>query len=194
MGPLTLITATPTASTVVNNIWSHATQVIIAILGSSVAAGLVSTALGNLRSNATARREHYAEAVRTLVAWNEYPFRIRRRVDDNAETLNKLAALGHDLQERLGFNRAWIAGESAVLRTIYDSCIAELNKTVGPACRNAWQSKPVNSAAEMNLSDFSISVSADIISKMERAVAYRFGWRRAFPLRLVVKRWFVPNP
>ncbi|HTC69111.1 MAG TPA: hypothetical protein VK662_06025 [Acidothermaceae bacterium] len=184
MGAL-MIAATAGASTAGASVWSHATPIILAILGSSLVTALVSAALGNLRASATLRRDRYAEAVRTLVAWNEYPYRIRRRVDDNPETLDKLASLGHDLQERLGASRAWIAGESSALRDVYDGCIGDLNRAVSPACREAWQSAPVTSAAGMNLSGFGGGGASDVVCRMERAVAYRFGWRRALPPALV---------
>jgi hypothetical protein len=183
-----LMIAAASASAGGGSVWSHATPIILAILGSSVVTAFVSTALVNLRASANLRRDTFAEAVRTLVAWNEYPYRIRRRVEDSPETLDKLAAMGHDLQERLGASRAWIAGESSALRDVYDSCIGDLNRAVSPACREAWQRAPVTSAAGMNLSGFGGGGSSDVVCRMERAVSYRFGWRRALPPTLVVMR------
>src|SRR5690349_14433320 len=85
------------------------TMLALAVLGSSVVAGLIGTLLGNTRANAAARRERYAQAVRTLVAWAEYPYRIRRRTSDDATALSALAERGHTLQEQLAESRAWIA-------------------------------------------------------------------------------------
>lgn len=59
-------------------------------------AGLIGTILGKTRANATARRDRYAQAVRTLIAWAEYPYRIRRRTSDEPATLTALADRGHE--------------------------------------------------------------------------------------------------
>ncbi len=52
------------------NVW---VVLALALLGSSVVAGLITSVLGNLRAAATARREGYANAVRSLIARAEYP-------------------------------------------------------------------------------------------------------------------------
>lgn len=99
--------------------------------------------------------------------------------------LARARAIFGDQLERLGASRAWIAGESSALRDIYDGCIGDLNRAVSPACREAWQSPPVTSAAGMNLSGFGGGGASDVVCRMERAVAYRFGWRRALPPAIV---------
>ena len=42
-------------------------------------------------------------ATRQLVAYAEYPYRIRRRTSDDPEELGRLAKLGHDIQEALRY-------------------------------------------------------------------------------------------
>ena len=80
-------------------------------VGSSVSIALTTAAgtqfFARLRDAADRRRTRYAEIVQTLVAWVEFPYRIRRRVDDEPATLSALAALGHFLQEQLAGDQAW---------------------------------------------------------------------------------------
>lgn len=121
---------------------STALTIVLAILGSSVLAGVLGTILGNSRANAAARRDRYAQVVRYMVAWNEYPYRIRRRTDDQPATLTALADRGHALQEQLGESRAWVAGESRALSSVLDRCLRDLSAIVGPACVDAWQQPP----------------------------------------------------
>ncbi|MFB9238121.1 hypothetical protein ACFFWC_21625 [Plantactinospora siamensis] len=152
--------------------------IALAVLGSSVVAGLISVILGNTRANATARRERYAQAVRTLVAWAEYPYRIRRRTSDDAVTLTALADRGHTLQEQLAESRAWIAAESRAMSEVFDACLDEINPLVGPACAIAWQQPPIAKSAEMLLGDFGPRGINAIVARMECAIIYRFGLRR----------------
>ncbi|MGW0215593.1 hypothetical protein ACWDXH_14505 [Micromonospora chokoriensis] len=162
--------------------------IALAILGSSVVAGLISVILGNTRANATARRERYAQAVRTLVAWAEYPYRIRRRTSDDAATLTALADRGHTLQEQLAESRAWIAAESRAMSEVFDACLADINPLVGPACAIAWQQPPITKSAEMLLGDFGPRGINAIVARMECAIIYRFGLRRLMWRRWVLRR------
>ena len=84
------------------------------------------------------RRDRYAEAVQTLVAWTEFPYRVRRRTDDDPATLTTLANHGHDLQERLALHEAWIATEHPALAQTYAAARATLDHLVGPLIGEAW--------------------------------------------------------
>jgi hypothetical protein len=160
--------------------------IALSVLGSSVVAGLIGTILGNTRANAAARRERYAQVVRCLVAWVEYPYRIRRRTSDEPATLTALADRGHALQEQLAESRAWVAAESRALSEILDGCIRDITKLVGPACVAAWQQPPIATSAEMNLGDFGLRGTQHIVARMECAIIYRFGIRR-----LMWRRWVL---
>lgn len=138
---------------------------------------------------ANRRRDRYAEAVSTLVAWAEFPYRVRRRTDDEPATLSGLASLGHDLQERLACHQAWIATEHPAVAQAYADARATINAAVGPAVTEAWNSQPVTTATGMNLNGWgpgAVSVSA--IGAVQARIADRFGWRR-------VRAWvFGPTP
>jgi hypothetical protein len=110
---------------------------IVAALGSSVIAGLLSTVLGNARATANIRRDRYGQAVRGLVAWGEYPYRIRRRTDDEPATLAALAERGHAIQEQLAESRGWVAAESRTISEVFDTCIRNSAQPSGqPANRH----------------------------------------------------------
>jgi hypothetical protein len=167
---------------------STAVTIGLAVLGSSVLAGLLGTLLGNARANAAARRDRYAQIVRCLVAWAEYPYRIRRRTDDELATLAGLADRGHTLQEQLAESRAWAAAESRALSEVLDGCIRDLTALVGPACIAAWHKPPITTGAGMVLDDFGPRGVDQIVIRMECAVAYRFGLRRLMWRRWVLRR------
>jgi hypothetical protein len=157
---------------------STVVTVLLAVLGSSAIAAILTAALAGLRAGATIRRDGYAASVATLVAWAEYPYRIRRRTSDSPETLSQLAQLGHDLQERVARQRAWIAAENGVLSKVFEGCLTALRGPVGLSCRQAWEEPHLTVARQMNLGAFGPGDLAPQLRKLECAVAYRFGIRR----------------
>jgi hypothetical protein len=157
-----------------------------AILGSSLLAGLLGAILTNNRANAAARRDRYAQVVRCLVAWAEYPYRIRRRTNDDPDTLAALADRGHTLQEQLAESRAWVAAESRAVSEVLDACVKEITTLTAPACVNAWNAPPITTAQGMVLGDFGPRGIDQIVTRMQTAVTYRFG-----PRRLMWQRWLL---
>lgn len=157
--------------------------VAITLLGSSVVAGLITSVLGNLRAAATARREGYANAVRSLIARGEYPYRVRRRVSDDPEILSALVERGHDQQEQLAACRTWVTSEHRVLGSLFEAALAAIDETVGPAIKEAWNQPPITAASGMNLNGWGPGDQWPHVVKLERAIAFRFGPRRLVPSR-----------
>ena len=148
--------------------------VVVAAL--TAAATLVFTRAGEA---ANRRRDHYAQAVQTLVAWVEFPYRVRRRTDDEPPTLSALADVGHELQERLACHEAWIATECPPVANSYRHARQTIGPLVGAAISEAWGTSPVTKPAEMNLGDWGPGSScAMTIAAFQRQVEQRFGFSR----------------
>jgi hypothetical protein len=163
------------------NVWLF---VVITLLGSSVIAGFITSVLGNLRTAASARREGYANAVRSLIARAEYPYRVRRRVSDEPDVLASLVGRGHDLQEQLAACRTWVMSEHRLLGAMFEKALAEIDTTVKPATGDAWSQAPITTAGGMNLGGWGPTDPWPHVAVLERAIGYRFGWRRLIPRRL----------
>lgn len=148
----------------------------------AIAAGLATAAtLAATRSSdtATKRREGYADAVSTLVAWIEFPYRIRRRVDDKPETLAGLANIGHELQERLASHEAWITAEHPSVAGAFQAARGEMGRIIGPCAKEAWTTGPITAAAEMNIGDWGPGRDcAPHVQAFQEVVKTRFGWCR----------------
>ena len=161
------------------------TGIALAILVPVAIAGLialVNALLAQVSAATSRRRESYASAVRTLVSWIEFPFRIRRRVDDEPETLAGLAERGHAIQEQLEYNRAWIVTESSRVASVYAAVLDQVNAVVGPAAREAWMSGPASVPSDMVLGpvmDRDRCMAA--LVELEAAIGRRFGWGRFWP-------------
>jgi hypothetical protein len=153
----------------------------VTLLGSSVVAGLITSVVGHLRAAATDRREGYANAVRALIARGEYPYRVRRRVSDDPDVLAALVSRGHQLQEELAACRTWVASEHRKVGDLFDKALADVDATVKPATADAWNQPPIKSAAAMNLNGWGPGDQWHHLASLERAIAYRFGWRRILP-------------
>lgn len=152
----------------------------IAVIGliATLGAAAMSFALGRWNDTTARRRESYSSATRELVAWAEYPYRIRRRTSDEAAELATLANLGHELQEALRYRQTWIRSENKWVAEVFSEVRADLTKQVGAACAEAWHSEPVTNASGMNLNGWGPAGVDAHIERFENAVSFRFGWRR----------------
>ena len=151
----------------------------IGVPAAAVLGAIASRAFARMSETADRRRNRYAEAVQTLVAWTEYPYRVRRRTDDDPATLTALANHGHDLQERLALHQAWIATEHPALANTYAEARATLNRLVSPLISDAWDHAPATRAAGMNLGGWGQSDEChEAIANVQTAIQNRFGARR----------------
>lgn len=125
------------------------------------------------------RRDRYAAAIQTLVAWIEFPYRVRRRTDDEPATLTALASRGHDLQERLACHEAWIATDHPTLARRFADARSTIGDLVSPAVREAWDSEPVATAAGMNLNGWGPGPTCMLaVTDLRLEIERRFGLRR----------------
>lgn len=162
------------ASTIGTGLTLLAIPVVVAVL--TTAGNLV---LKRFDTADGRRRDHYAAAVATLVAWTEFPYRVRRRVDDKPETMAALAAIGHDLQERLARHQAWISTDSTPAAAAFRKAKADLASPVGDAIKQAWDSPPVTTAVGMNLGEWGPgAASSQVIEELQRQFVARFGPER----------------
>lgn len=153
---------------------------IVGLVGGSVGAVLVT----QIFAAAGRRRDNYAEAVAVLLSWCEYPFMIRRRVDDTPETLQELVGHGHVLQERIARSEAWVSTESKKMGARYTTLLAEVKTATGPLLREAWEASPVTTAVGMNLNGWgaeACSAARHQINDFRLQTSRRFGWKRLLP-------------
>lgn len=163
-------------------------SIVTLILTSTLLGSAATVIFSNLRASADARRMRYSEVVQSVAAWVEYPYRIRRRVNDDASTLADLANHGHAIQEKLAQDKAWVAAESRAVSALLEECLSRLAMKVGDSCQDAWRAKPIVSAEQMNLGDFGPRGHSLSLVKLQMAISYRFGVRRLLWSSAVKKR------
>lgn len=174
---LVLLATDAAAAASANLVGDLLLPLILGLVGGSVGAVLVSQVF----ASADRRRDHYAEAVAVLLSWCEYPYMIRRRVDDQPGTLQRLVDHGHDLQERLARSEAWVSTDSKKMGAKYTGLVSDVKAATGPLLREAWEASPITTAAGMNLNGWGSESCATVrqqISEFRAQTSRRFGWKR----------------
>lgn len=163
----------------------------VAALGlvATLAATAISLIGSRLSEAAARRREAYSNAVRTLVRYSEFPYRIRRRTSDDHGELNRLVDLGHEIQEALCYDQTWVTADKRWVGDVHREVRASIAAAVGPTAANAWESSPVAEAAGMNLAGWGPEGTNKAIERFQTAASCRFGWRCAACLL----RWRPPQ-
>lgn len=155
----------------------------------ALAGTVLGVLMGQWAAERQRRRDGYAAAVRTLIAWHEYPYRIRRRTDDTAATLQRLAEHGHELQEQLRYHQTWVTSESRGIGALYQAASSKVMAACAEPCRDAWDSPPATTPGAMKLNGWGPPGLDAQIAALQGAIGNRFGWRRA----LAVNMWRAPQ-
>ncbi|GAB3942753.1 hypothetical protein GCM10029976_064300 [Kribbella albertanoniae] len=176
------------------------TAVVPIAFGSSVLGTLAGKMLDRTGARAELIRDGYADALKALNAWGQYPERIYRRIDDSPETLQRLEAMGAELKAALAYSTGWVSGESAELGRIYNAMVELLRAEVTIHARLAWARPPASKAASMNIGELptanAVPDQADgttpaewlIVQLFSTLIQYRVGWRRVVWTRPLLRR------
>lgn len=113
-------------------------------VGFVVGSGVTGVLANRIFDRADRRRTAQAEAAAVVVAWVEYPYRIRRRTSDSPEVLAGLAACGHDLQERLARAEAWLNADKPRIAASFEATVATAKGAIGSLIEEAWISDPID--------------------------------------------------
>ena len=148
-------------------------------------AGAVATLLvalgGAIGKDRSRRRENHAAAVRSLLAWHELPYQIRRRLNDEYEEIARLRDLGHALQQDLTYYEALLTSENPHLGRAYTDAKAAIKEATSDAIAEAWQSPPADGPTGQVLNGWGPGAPADALQALLDELPRRFGWRRAIP-------------
>ncbi|WP_433303611.1 hypothetical protein ACQP2F_12485 [Actinoplanes sp. CA-030573] len=170
---------------------------ILVVLGSSFLGNLLTKVFDRSSARSAEIRASYADAIKALNNWGQYPTRIRRRTDDEPETLRKLEELGAQGNSALAYSVGWVSGENPAVGQIFNELTVMLRAEVARHARLAWATVPANSADLMNLAGpikpgdrhfgpddpWAGIIPAEwmVIQLFSQVIRYRFGWRRLLP-------------
>lgn len=166
------------------------------VLGSTVVGSLLTKVMDRTGARGESVRAGYADATRALNAWGQYPFRIRRRTDDDVETLRRLEALGAEIQEAVAYSSGWVAAENAAMGELFNELVTALRAEVAVHARAAWAAPAASTPGGMNLGGPTSRVDIPatdseagrwagampaewfVVQVFAGAVRYRSGWKR----------------
>lgn len=143
-----------------------------------VASGVVGIGLTYGQQVLQGRRDRYAEVVANLISKVEYPYRIRRRIDDQPATLGGLASRGHDLQERIARDQAWVAADSKRVSSALCAARSKVDPWFTTSAQAAWMVPPVGAPIDMNAELKGPGCEKEL-RDLEAAIQKRCRWYRA---------------
>ena len=147
---------------------------------SAVLSAVLAYLLGQRRTSVERKRASCAEAIADALHWLELPYRIRRRPDNNLQTLTALGDRINDLRERLQFHEKWLRIEIPRSVASYQRLVREVMAAAGQEMENAWTASPVESASDMNIGQLNIirdhvdAAVEDFSSEVVKSLAW---WR-----------------
>lgn len=159
------------------------------IVVAALVAGLVSLAsvvAGQLNKRISERearrRDSYAKAFESYVAYREFPFVVRRRsADKPVEERERIARELREVQERLGYYRAWIHTESRHCGLAFDRLISKVRINDGKLIHEGWSAPAITSDEQMNIKLPLVSLGAEedeFLHEVSIHLALRPRWMR----------------
>lgn len=113
--------------------------------------------LNGYRERTNRQREVFSQAFIAIVAYEEYPFVIRRRRASGPE--DERIRISTDLgkvQEKLSYYSVWLKTESKDVSLAYEVLVAEIRKLAGAHMREAWDAQPISDDSGMNMPDLGL--------------------------------------
>jgi hypothetical protein len=152
-----------------------ATTVAVGLIAALSAIGVY--VLGQRAASRDRKRELCGKAIAHALAWMELPYRIRRRVDNNPDTLRTLADRIHELQESLLFYSSWLRVELPQAHDEYQSLVNAVKQATRASVRDAWCTNPSAESADMNIEELKVDRAAvdERVSRFTAIVRRRFG-------------------
>lgn len=154
-------------------------QIKLLLAGIAVVGTLLSVVVGAVVSSVNARsmrrRAEYGEALKSVVAWAEMPFRVRRR-EGTAED-RELRERFHQLQEDLACHRGLIGSESKYVERSYARLVREVKAKCEQPSKDAWaRTLTDEDAADLTGSDIDRDV-AEFLQDVRRHLS-PWPWRK----------------
>lgn len=112
----------------------------------------INASLTGQRERGNRRREIFSKAFTAAVAYEEFPYVVRRRRTSAPEDERiRISTELRKVQEDISYYSAWLVTESRHVSVTYETLILKLREIAGGEIHNAWNQQPVGSDAEMNM-------------------------------------------
>ena len=114
--------------------------------------------ISNWRERISRQRQEFSKAFAACVAYEEFPFIVRRRRNDVPQDERvRISSELSIIQRELAYYSAWLATESSHVSEAYENLVAKLREIAGTEIREAWLTPPIDSDSGMNMPDLGLS-------------------------------------
>jgi len=133
--------------------------IVAAITGAvSLLALALNAIISNRRERTSRQRHEFSKAFAACVAYEEFPYVIRRRRSDMPQDERvRISSELSIIQRELAYYSAWLATESISVSKTYEALVAKLREIAGTKIREAWLTPPIDSDSGMNMPDLGLS-------------------------------------
>ncbi|MCX4826849.1 hypothetical protein OG883_45260 [Streptomyces sp. NBC_01142] len=164
--PSTAATTSPPAAPVPEQ-GSGAGVLTATVLSGVFLAALIAAAINIWQARRKSREEErnrlstaFAEAFATYSAYNQLPYAIRRRrQDQTAEERIRLSETLREIQTKLAYHQAWTEVEAPAVGKAYAELLQHMRQTSGRAMHDAWKAPAITSDDAMNIPPTVIDLS-----------------------------------
>ena len=149
----------------------------IAVAAISVLGALIVYFLTQRAAAHSRKREACASAIADALQWLEIPYRIRRRVDDQPETIAAITGHIHGLQESILFHLSWLRVELPAAHDEYHQLVTAVKTGTGKVIQESWESAPAHDPKNQNLGPIVYDRSRiDVhLERLTNIIRQRFG-------------------
>lgn len=105
-----------------------------------IATGILTLLISRYFDRSTKRQEMFANAYKSVLAWREMLYKIRRR--DNSKSMEiELIGEFHKLQQDIDFYQGMLSAENKALGISYKTFVLAVKKKTGALIHSAWKIK-----------------------------------------------------
>lgn len=142
-----------------SNVSLYIPIIVAAITGAVALLALaINAILTAYRERVNRRHEMFSKAFAAAVAYEEFPYVVRRRrISAPEDERVRISTELRKVQEDISYYSAWLFTESWRISEAYKTLILQLREIAGREIQNAWNQPPVGSDAEMNITGLGLS-------------------------------------
>jgi hypothetical protein len=157
----------------------------VSLLQSGVVAAIVAGVVSTLALVANARRATkdrqrlvFADAFEAVVAYREFAYVVRRRVDDSAEEHARISSALSEVQTRIASLEARVRIEASTVGVVYSAHVRQTRAVAGKQIRAGWDSAPLPAERTGRIDDVDYAPLHDSEERFIGAVKRHLAWWR----------------
>lgn len=88
------------------------------------------------------RRDEYSRAFAAAMQWTEFPYRIARRLSNDAAAVTPIVEAMHEAQQEICFHENWLRSVSDDIANAYSRLVRQVKARTEQHLHTAWKREP----------------------------------------------------